>query len=78
MPAIGADYYLSNGHKWLYSPKGSAFLWVTPALQSTIHPLVISFGYLQGYLAEFDYQGTTDYSGKFVACAGRQGDEACD
>ena len=24
------DAYLSNGHKWLYSPKGSAFLWVNP------------------------------------------------
>lgn len=29
LPVIGnLDAYVSNGHKWLYSPKGSAFLWV--------------------------------------------------
>jgi len=29
LPAIGnIDAYLSNGHKWLYSPKGSALLWI--------------------------------------------------
>jgi selenocysteine lyase/cysteine desulfurase len=28
---VWIDAYLSNGHKWMYSPKGSAILWVHPS-----------------------------------------------
>ena len=62
IPALGADFYVGNCHKWLFAPKGCAFLWAAPAAQGTIHPLVISHGYGGGYLAEFDWTGTRDAS----------------
>ncbi|MBM3405164.1 MAG: aminotransferase class V-fold PLP-dependent enzyme [Bacteroidetes bacterium] len=42
LQALGATYYTANGHKWLCSPKGSAFLYVRKDRQHLIHPLVIS------------------------------------
>ncbi len=60
VPAIGADWYTGNCHKWLMAPKGSAFLWATPERQADTHPLVISHGFGQGFAAEFDWVGTRD------------------
>ena len=77
IPALGVDIYVSNGHKWLYTPKGSAFLWVTPALQGSsdpytrgnnVYPVVIS-NEGQGesdYAKLFSYEGTKDYSNCFL------------
>jgi isopenicillin-N epimerase len=62
IPSIGADWYVGNCHKWLMAPKGSGFLWTSPARQSDTHPLVISHGYGQGFTAEFDWTGTRDPS----------------
>jgi isopenicillin-N epimerase len=60
IPAIEADWYVGNCHKWLMAPKGSGFLWASPAKRSGTHPLVISHGYGQGFDAEFDWVGTRD------------------
>jgi isopenicillin-N epimerase len=60
IPAIGADWYVGNCHKWLMAPRGSAFLWASPSAQSEVHPLVTSHGYGQGYTTEFDWTGTRD------------------
>jgi len=60
IPAIDADWYVGNCHKWLMAPKGSGFLWASPASQAETHPLVISHGYSQGFEAEFDWVGTRD------------------
>ncbi|HML14467.1 MAG TPA: aminotransferase class V-fold PLP-dependent enzyme [Xanthobacteraceae bacterium] len=62
VPAIGADWYTGNCHKWLMAPKGSAFLWVAPDRQADTHPLVISHGFGDGFTAEFDWVGTRDPS----------------
>jgi isopenicillin-N epimerase len=66
LTAIGADWYVGNCHKWLCAPKGCAFLHAAPAAQAGLHPGTISHGYGQGFLAEFDWTGTTD-PGRFLA-----------
>ncbi len=66
LSAIGADWYVGNCHKWLCAPKGCGFLYAAPARQWGLHPGTISHGYGQGFLAEFDWTGTTDPS-RFLA-----------
>ena len=60
--ALGVDWYVGNGHKWLCAPRNCAFLWCAPARQAELHPVVISHGYGQGIAAEFGWVGTRDPS----------------
>jgi isopenicillin-N epimerase len=60
MEKYGADFYTGNCHKWLYAPKGSAFLYVDPKHQKEIHPTNISHNYLTTFKSEFDWVGTHD------------------
>jgi isopenicillin-N epimerase len=71
--AWGAAYTTGNGHKWLCSPKGVAFLHVRKDLQEGFRPLVLS-NHAQTLEVssartkrtamnhEFDYMGTDDRS----------------
>jgi isopenicillin-N epimerase len=62
VPAIGADWYVANLHKWGWAPRSSGFLWARPERQAGLHPPVISWGLDQGFTAEFDLVGTRDPS----------------
>lgn len=62
LTALNADYYVGNCHKWLMAAKGCGFLWARNDRQADLHPAVISHGYTQGFLAEFDWTGTWDPS----------------
>lgn len=71
LTALGADYYVSNCHKWGFCAQGAAWLFVQRERQGGIMPTVIS---LEGQGASpfqlaFSYQGTADYSAKVAMSA---------
>ncbi|MBT6272721.1 MAG: aminotransferase class V-fold PLP-dependent enzyme [Chromatiales bacterium] len=63
---IGADFYTGNCHKWLCSPKGTAFLHIREDHHDLIHPLTISHGWNTPRAGHsrlhdlFDWTGTAD------------------
>lgn len=65
---LNPAYYTANCHKWICSPKGSAFLYIRRDRQKNFRPLVLSnFAEKpkpsRPFLhTEFDYIGTDDYS----------------
>jgi isopenicillin-N epimerase len=62
LPALDADWYVGNCHKWLMAPKGAGFLWARKTAQAAVHPATISLHYGEGFAAEFDWTGTRDPS----------------
>ena len=66
LQAIDADIYTGACHKWLCAPKGSAFLYAQPQLQSRLDPLVVSWGYESDkpgpsqFIDYHEWQGTRD------------------
>jgi isopenicillin-N epimerase len=67
--SLGADWYVANLHKWMWTPRSSGILWAPPERQQRLHPAVISWGLDQGFTAEFDLPGTRDPSAHLVAPA---------
>jgi isopenicillin-N epimerase len=70
IPAIAADWYVANLHKWAFAPRSCGILWATPDARQDLHPPVISWGLDEGFTAEFDWTGTRDPSAWLAAPAG--------
>ncbi len=62
LDALGADWYVSNMHKWAYAPRGSAMLYASPAAVPLTRPVLTSHYIGMGFPHSFDYVGTRDYT----------------
>ena len=60
LAALQPDWYVSNAHKWLFAPKGSAFLYAPPDVAALTQPNVVSHFVEMGFPRSFDYTGTRD------------------
>jgi isopenicillin-N epimerase len=60
IPALGADWYAANLHKWAHAPRGCGILWAKPEHQPTLRHPIVSWGSGGGFHAEFEYQATSD------------------
>lgn len=65
LAALDCDYYCASCHKWLCAPFGTGFLYVKPACQADVQPLVISWGRTPegstpSWRDEFYWWGTRD------------------
>jgi isopenicillin-N epimerase len=73
LDALGADFYSGNLHKWLCAPKGCAFLYARPEVQSMIEPLIVSWGWLPDQTSSAplidynEYIGTRDLASFLAA-----------
>jgi isopenicillin-N epimerase len=70
LPALGADWYVGNLHKWYFAPRACGILWASREAQEGLHPLSISHGYEAGFIEEFDWTGTRDFTAALAAPAG--------
>ncbi len=59
---LDADFYVTNCHKWLAGPRGSALMWVHPRAQRWVRPLVVSHGSGSGFVSDFIWDGCRDYA----------------
>ncbi|XP_078674340.1 uncharacterized protein LOC144912668 isoform X2 [Branchiostoma floridae x Branchiostoma belcheri] len=57
---LGADYFTGTLHKWLFAPRGCAFLWVRSDHHATVRPVVTSWFYQKDLQHQFHKQGTRD------------------
>jgi isopenicillin-N epimerase len=62
LAALDADWYVSNAHKWLYAPRGTAFLHAAKRVAPLTRPNVVSHFIEMGFPRSFDWTGTRDYS----------------
>jgi isopenicillin-N epimerase len=62
LAALAPDWYVSNAHKWLYAPKGTALLYASKEAAPMTHANVVSHYGAMGFPRAFDFTGTRDNS----------------
>jgi isopenicillin-N epimerase len=62
IPALKADWYVGNLHKWYFVPRGCGFLWAAPGRASGLMPNVLSWEINQPFPSNFAWTGTRDPS----------------
>ena len=62
IPALKADWYVGNLHKWYFVPRGCGFLWAAPGQESGLMPNVLSWDINQPFPSNFAWTGTRDPS----------------
>jgi isopenicillin-N epimerase len=67
IPAVGADWYAANLHKWAHAPRSCGIIWAKPERQAALHHPVVSWGSGHGFLAEFDHYATSDSTSYLAA-----------
>ena len=70
IPALGADYYSANLHKWAHAPRACGILWAAVERQSGLRHPVVSWGSGKGFLREFEWNATADPTTYLSAPAG--------
>ena len=60
--ALGVAFWAGNLHKWAYTPRAAAALWVAAQHRESMRPLVTSWSHGLPYPERFDLQGTVDHS----------------
>jgi isopenicillin-N epimerase len=60
IPALGADWYAANLHKWAHAPRACGFLWAARDRQPNLHYPIVSWGFGRGFREEFEWTGTGD------------------
>ena len=59
---LGVAFWAGNLHKWAYTPRAAATLWVAPEHREAMRPLVTSWSHGLPFPERFDLQGTVDHS----------------
>jgi isopenicillin-N epimerase len=62
IPALNANWYVANLHKWYFVPRGCGFLWAAPGQERGLMPNVVSWDIDQPFPSNFAWTGTRDPS----------------